>query len=150
MRVCTHVCVCVKYNPVFHMENFSPGFTGSWVPYSSQEWMAWCVLKPTAALLLKVEVAQCPTLRSPKDCSSPDSPVDGTLQARMPEWVAIPFSRKSSQPRNWTRISWFTLQVDSLPAELPGKPWCPPYQAQPEILVKEAGDLAQSPNLYVP
>ena len=30
------------------------------------------------------------------DCSSPGSSVHGILQARIPEWVAIPFSRGSS------------------------------------------------------
>ena len=35
------------------------------------------------------------------------------------EWVAYPFSRGSSQLRNWTRVS--CMQVDSLTAELPGK-----------------------------
>ena len=40
----------------------------------------------------------------------------GILQARIPEWVAMPSSRGSSQP-------WFpTLQTDSLPSEPPGKP----------------------------
>ena len=39
---------------------------------------------------------------------------------RILEWVVYPFSRGSSQPRNWTGV--FSLQVDSLPAELPGKP----------------------------
>ena len=42
------------------------------------------------------------------------------LQARILEWVAIPFSRESSQPRDRTRVS--ALQADSLPAEPPGKP----------------------------
>ena len=36
---------------------------------------------------------------------------------RILEWVAYPFSRGSSQPRNRTRVSYF--QADSLPAELP-------------------------------
>ena len=31
--------------------------------------------------------------------------VHGILQARKLEWVALPFSRGSSQPRNWTRTS---------------------------------------------
>ena len=35
------------------------------------------------------------------------------LQARILEWVAFPFSRGSSQPRNWTQVSC----ADSLPAE---------------------------------
>jgi len=30
----------------------------------------------------------------------------GTLQARILEWVAVPSSRTSSQPRDWTRISY--------------------------------------------
>ena len=39
------------------------------------------------------EVTQsCPTLRNPMDCSLPGSSVQGTLQARVPEWFAIAFS----------------------------------------------------------
>ena len=39
------------------------------------------------------EVSQsCPTLCDPLDCSPPQSSVDGILQARVLEWVAIPFS----------------------------------------------------------
>ena len=45
------------------------------------------------------EVAQsCPTLCNPMNCSLPDSSVHGILQARIPEWVTISFSRGSSQP----------------------------------------------------
>ena len=52
---------------------------------------------------LQVLVAQlCPTLCDPVDCSLPGSSVHGILQARILEWVAIPFSRGSSQPRDWT------------------------------------------------
>ena len=47
----------------------------------------------------------CPTLCIPMDCSLPGSSVRGILQARIVEWVAIPFSRESSQPRNRTHIS---------------------------------------------
>ena len=36
----------------------------------------------------------------------PGSSVHRLLQARMLEWVAIPFSRGSSQPRNWTQVSY--------------------------------------------
>ena len=40
------------------------------------------------------EVAQlCLTLCDPMDCSPPGSPVHGVLQARILEWVAIPFSK---------------------------------------------------------
>jgi len=43
---------------------------------------------------------------NPIDCSLPDSSVQGILQARILEWVAIPFSRGSSQPRDWTLSPW--------------------------------------------
>ena len=38
------------------------------------------------------------------DCSSPGSSVHGILQARILEWVAVSFSRASSQSRDWTQI----------------------------------------------
>ena len=49
---------------------------------------------------MKVSVAQmCPILCDPMDYSPPGSSVYGILQARILEWVAIPSSRGSSQPR---------------------------------------------------
>ena len=50
---------------------------------------------------MKVKVSQlCPTL-----CNSMDYTVHGILQARTLEWVAFPFSRGSSQPRDQTQVS---------------------------------------------
>ena len=50
---------------------------------------------------VKVLVAQsCPTRCDPMDYSPPGSSVHGILQARILEWVAFPFSRGSSQPRD--------------------------------------------------
>ena len=47
------------------------------------------------------EVAQsCLTLSDPKGCSLPGSSVHGVFQARILEWVAISFSRGSSQPKD--------------------------------------------------
>ena len=70
------------------------------------------------------EVTQsCPTLCDPMDCSLPGSSVHGILQARVLEWVAISFSRRSSQPRDWTCVScivgrcftiWATREVTIL------------------------------------
>ena len=55
---------------------------------------------------VKVLVAQsCLTLWDHMDCSLPGSSVHGILQARILEWVAILFSRDSSQQRDWTWIS---------------------------------------------
>ena len=52
------------------------------------------------------EVAQsCPTLCDPMDCSPPGSSAHEILQARILEWVAISFSKGSSQPRDRTQVS---------------------------------------------
>ena len=65
-------------------------------------------------LCVSVSVTQsCLTLCDCMDCSPPGSSVHGVLQARILEWVAIPFSRGSSQPRDWMQASsvagrWFT------------------------------------------
>ena len=52
---------------------------------------------------IKVLVAQsCLTLCNPMNCSPPGASVHGILQARILEWVAIPFSRWSSRSRDQT------------------------------------------------
>ena len=50
---------------------------------------------------VKMKVAQlCLTLCDPMDYT-----VHGILQVRVLDWVAFPFSRGSSQPRDWTQVS---------------------------------------------
>ena len=56
-------------------------------------------LSKTTLWCLKV-TQLCPTLCNPMDYT-----IHGILQARILEWVAFPFSRGSSQPRNWNRVS---------------------------------------------
>ena len=52
------------------------------------------------------EVAQsCPTFCDPMDWSLPGSSVHRIFQAIVLEWIAISFSRGSSQPRDQTRVS---------------------------------------------
>ena len=52
------------------------------------------------------EVAQlCPTVCDPMDCSLPGFSVHVIFQARVLEWVAISFSRESSQPRDLSQVS---------------------------------------------
>ena len=46
----------------------------------------------------------CPTLCNPMDCSPPGSSVLGILQARILEWLAIPFSWGSSQSRDLAQV----------------------------------------------
>ena len=47
----------------------------------------------------------CLTLCDPMNCSPPGSCVHEIFQARILEWVAISFSRESSQPRDQTQVS---------------------------------------------
>ena len=61
----------------------------------------------------------CLTLCDLMDCSPPGSSGHGILQVRILEWVAVPFSRGSSQPRIEPRSP--ALKADSLSAELPRK-----------------------------
>ena len=58
---------------------------------------------------LKVKVAQlCPTRCNPIDYHR----VHGILQARILEWVAVPFSRGSSQLRDQTQVSFISDKVE--------------------------------------
>ena len=91
---------------------------------------------------VKVLVSQlCLTLCDPMDCSLPGSSVHEILQARILEWVVIPFSRATSRPRDWPRLcsslgpeyvlelkfslhytrKSLALQADPLLFETPGK-----------------------------
>ena len=57
---------------------------------------------------------------SPTRCNPMDYIVHGILQARILEWVAIPFSRGSSQSRDLTQVS--CIAGGFFPAEPQGKP----------------------------
>ena len=87
--------------------------------YSPHERVCVCVRVRVCMLVTQ----SCPTLWDPLDCSLPGSSVHGILQARILEWVAVPFSRGSSltsQSRDWT---WVSHTADRfLPSEPPGKP----------------------------
>ena len=48
----------------------------------------------------------CLTLCDPVDCNLPGSSVHGIFQARILEWVAMPSFWGSSQPRDWTYVSY--------------------------------------------
>ena len=56
---------------------------------------------------VKVKVKSLSRVRfcDPVDCNLPDFSVHGILQARILEWIAISFSRGSSQPRDRTQVS---------------------------------------------
>ena len=61
---------------------------------------------PGSVELREVKVAQsCLTLCDSMDCSLPDSSVHGIFQARILDWVVVPFSKGSSQSRDRTHVS---------------------------------------------
>ena len=75
-------------------------------------------------------VQLCPPLCDPMDCSPPGSSVHVVLQARILEWVAIPFSRGVflTQGLNPRLLHW---QADFFTIELPGEP---PNHFEPRFL----------------
>ena len=59
----------------------------------------------------------CPTLCDSMDCSPPGSSIHGILQARIPEWVAIPSSRGSSRSKDWIHVSYALWCLSLLPGD---------------------------------
>ena len=59
------------------------------------------LLDPLLVLITQLYLTLC----DPIDCSLPGSSAHGISQARILEWVAIPFSRESSQARDETQVS---------------------------------------------
>ena len=90
----------------------------------------------------RVSVAQsCLTLCEPVDCNPPgSSSVHAVLQARILEWVVIPFSRGSSQTRDRTRVSCTAggLSTAWAPSWETGMWWWLYYSHVPQITVEWA------------
>ena len=78
---------------------------GSWVHFLVRE------LDPTCSMTVKMKLSENKSHSvmsdscNPMDCSPPGSSVHGILQARILEWVAISFSRRSFQPKDRTQVS---------------------------------------------
>ena len=64
-----------------------------------------CVAIMGSACMHAKSLQSCLTLCNPLDYNLPGSSVHGILQARILEWGAILFSRRSSQPGHWTWVS---------------------------------------------
>ena len=73
----------------------------------------------------EVLVAQsCLTLCDPRNCNPPDFSVHGILLARILWWITIPFSRRSSRPRDQTRVSCIASRFFTVWAENVTKVYC--------------------------
>ena len=64
-----------------------------------------------------VHAQPCLTLCNPVDCSPPGSSVCEIFQVRILKWVAISFFRWSSQPRDWTHVSWVSCICRQIQAQ---------------------------------
>ena len=64
--------------------------------------IAWSTLGSSCCCLV---TKSCLTLCNPMTCSLSGFSVHGIFHTRILEWVAISFSRRSSQPKNWTCVS---------------------------------------------
>ena len=85
--------MCDEQSKIFLIKNTHLGW---WIQHWS--FLGWCMRAKSPWL--------CPALCSPMDCSPPGSSVQGILQIRILEWVAMPFSRGSFQLRDWTHVSY--------------------------------------------
>ena len=91
-----------------HAAGFEHGGRGPWAKESGQttgSWKRWGNRFPPRTFVNVLASKLCLTFCDPMDCSLLGSSVHRVFQARVLEWVAIPSSRGSSWPRNWTSVS---------------------------------------------
>ena len=86
--VCIYIYMLIAHPTVYQGMCPITGTTKICFPYLS------------VVVVVVLVTQSCLTLCDPMDCHPPDCSVHGILQARIPEWVAIPFSRGSFQPRD--------------------------------------------------
>ena len=140
------LCICILTSS----NTFPNGFINTFLPLPEKLFLAWSILDmccfPTFVyfcgccvgsnwdgnLLLFGVIEQgkvkaemlvsqlSKTICDPMDCSPPGSSVHGIFQERVLEWVAIPFPRESSWPRDWTPVSCIAGRFFTI--EPPGKP----------------------------
>jgi len=96
------VCQWEKYSVsrprLFSLDN--QDYDSSFSEKPSEEWCT-----QTSLCLCMLVTQWCLTLCDPMDCSLPGSSIHGILQAKILEWLAIPFPRSSSWWRDPIRVS---------------------------------------------
>ena len=140
MCVCVYVCVyrekiCIKGNIHTHthigymhivrhdlMTKQQKLYIYIYTHIYSHIYICVCVYAYLCAKSLQL----CLTLCDPTGCSPPDFSVHGILQARIPEWVAMPSSRGIFPPQglNPPLLCLLIWQAGSSPPVPPGKPMC--------------------------
>ena len=70
-----------------------------------------------------VAVQSCPTVCNPMDCSTPGFSFHGI--SREEQWSGLPLPSPRDFPEPEIKPRSLALEADSLPSELPGKPYKP-------------------------
>ena len=107
MRIVAPSCSHIKDSPVLKRrlvatKIYASQFVRESKPGFYKQNLQWeilgsCLLHSSPHACVRTQSLQlCPTLCDLIDCSLPGSSVHGILQARILEWVSIPFSRRSS------------------------------------------------------
>ena len=124
----SRVRLCATPWTTAYQASLSMGFSRqehwSGLPFPSPQ-LYFFSLSSSITCVYDKSLQSCPTLCKLMDCSLPGSSVHGISQARIVEWIAMLSSRRSSWPKDRTRVyllCLFHLQVDSLPLAPPGKP----------------------------
>ena len=110
--VCMLCVICVSHSVM--SDSLRPhGLVACQVPlfmeFSRQEYWIQIITLYTSNVCSVAK--SCPSLCDIMDCSPPGFSVHGILQARILEWVAISFSRRSSWPRDQTHVSCIGRQI---------------------------------------
>ena len=125
-NTCSFVLVYLKYS---FLSSLPWKIWFSWNKVGPGVWLyRWCLVFPPPVRLgnscVRYLVAQsCPTLCDPWTAAHQASLSMGILQAKTLEWVAVPSSKGSSQPRDQTQVSHNAGGL--LLSEPPGKSWEP-------------------------
>ena len=90
-------------NPGTHDYQKFPNFLLSFI-FLPKMYLLFLMVLSTVCVHAK-SLQSCLTLCDPMDCNPPSSSVHGILQAKILEWVVVPSSRGSSQPKDRTHIS---------------------------------------------
>ena len=80
-------------------------FFGTSPNWRGLSWIFTSFVSPSLRGFGGLVTQSCLTVCNPMGCSPTGSSVHGILQARILEWIAIPFSWVSSWPRDWTQVS---------------------------------------------
>ena len=111
---------CIKMNSHFRANALCSLAKLSCKIYHGEDILELSLTMPPSSLSTICEKWKWKSLSRVQLCDPMDYIVHGILQARILEWVAFPFYRGSSQPRDRTQV--FHIAGDSLPAEPEVKP----------------------------